>query len=70
MSKTVEQAEAALALANAAFLSELEADCKRSEGSGAQERRREEHQRSLREDIARCERELEEAKRNVGGASA
>ncbi len=63
MSKTVEQATAALAAANAAFLSELERDSERGEGSTNQERRREEHQRSLRDDIAQCERDLEEAKR-------
>lgn len=63
MNKTVEQAELALASAKSAFRSELERDCERSDGSGAQERRREEHQQSLREDIAQCERDLEEAKR-------
>ena len=63
MAKTVAQAEAALAAANAAFISELEADCNRSEGSGAQEARRAKYQQGLQDDIARCERELEEAKR-------
>lgn len=63
MSKIVEQAEAELAAAKAAYLSELERDCERSDGSGAQERRREEHQQKLRDEIARCERNLEEAKR-------
>lgn len=58
MSKTVEQAEAALARANAALLSELERDAERSEGSGAQERRREERQQSLRDAVAQCERDL------------
>lgn len=62
MNQTVEQAEAALASAKAAYLSELERDCERSEGSGAQERRREERQQSLRDAIARCERELDEAR--------
>lgn len=62
MNKTVEQAEAALACAKAAYLSELERDCERSEGSGAQERRREEHQQSLRDAIAQCERELVEVR--------
>lgn len=61
MNKTVEQAEAALAVAKTSYLSELERDCERSEGSGAQERRREEHQQSLRDELARCERDLEEA---------
>lgn len=63
MSKTIEQAEAALEAARAAYLSELERDCERSEGSGAQERRREEIQQSLRDELAKCERDLEEAKR-------
>lgn len=62
MSKTIEQAEAALASANAAHLDELRQDCERSEGSGAQERRREEHQQSLRDAITQCEHDLEEAK--------
>lgn len=64
MSQTVEQAEAALASAKAAYLSELARDCERSEGSCAQERRREEHLQSLRDDIAQCECDLEEAKRS------
>ncbi|NMG28421.1 hypothetical protein [Aromatoleum evansii] len=62
MDQTVEQAQAALAAANAAYQSELERDCERSEGSGAQERRREEHLQALRDDIARCERELEKVR--------
>lgn len=62
MSKTVEQAEAALARANAALLSELERDAERSEGSGAQERRREERQQSLRDAVAQCERDLAEVR--------
>ena len=40
MSKTIEQAEAALASANAVYLDELKRDCERRDGSGAQERRR------------------------------
>ncbi len=67
MSQTVEQAKAALAAANAAYLSELERDAERGEGSGAQERRREEHQQSLRAAIAQCERDLEDAKRRSAG---
>ncbi|MDR6680203.1 hypothetical protein [Pseudomonas oryzihabitans] len=67
MSKTVEQATAALAAANAAYLSELERDAERREGSGAQERRREEHQQLLRNAIAQCERDLEAAKRQSEG---
>lgn len=51
MSQSVEQATAALAKANAAYLSELERDAERGEGSGAQELRREEHQQSLRDAI-------------------
>jgi hypothetical protein len=62
MNKTVKQAEAALTSAKAAYMEELRQDCERSEGSGAQERRREEHQQSLKDEISRCERVLEEAK--------
>lgn len=62
MTKTVEQAEAALARAKAAYLRELGRDSERSEGSGAQERRREEHLQSLRDAVAQCERDLEEAR--------
>ena len=71
MSNSVEQAEAALKEANEAYLSELERDSRRSDGSGAQERRREEHQQSLRDTISRCERALEDAKTQAGaGGSA
>lgn len=66
---SIKQAEAALAEANADLLSELEADCKRSEGSGAQERRREEHRRKLEENVSRCEQALEVAKRNATGST-
>lgn len=62
MSQTVEQATKALAAAKAAYLDELERDSERGDGSGAQERRREEHQQSLRDDITQCERDLEAAK--------
>lgn len=62
MSKTVEKATTDLAAANAAYLDELHQDCERSEGSGAQERRREEHQQLLRDRIAQCERDLADAK--------
>lgn len=68
MNKTIEQAEAALASAKAAYLDELRQDCERSEGSGAQERRREEHQQSLKDEISLCERDLEEAKRSQTAA--
>ncbi|ENA27039.1 hypothetical protein HMPREF1487_09518 [Pseudomonas sp. HPB0071] len=67
MSQAVEQATAALAAARAAYLSELERDAERGEGSGAQERRREEHQQSLRDAVAECERDLEIAKRQSSG---
>lgn len=70
MDKTVEQARAALAAANAAYQSELERDCERSEGSGAQERRREEHLQALRDDIARRERELQKARAAATKVSA
>ena len=61
--KTIEQAEADLASAKAVYLAELERDLERGEGSGAQERRREEYQESLRDVITQCERVLEGAKR-------
>lgn len=63
MSKTIEQAEAALASAEAAYLEELKRDSERRDGSDAQERRREEHKQSRRASISQCERDLEEAKR-------
>lgn len=69
MTKSVEEAKAALAAANAAYLGELERDSERGPGSMAQERRREEHLQSLRDEVARCERELEEATRNAGGSA-
>lgn len=69
MTQTVEQAEAALKSAEAALLSELKADCERRDGSGAQERRREEHQQSLRDTVYQCERNLEAAKRRQAEAS-
>lgn len=62
MSETVEQATAALAAAKDAYLSELERDAQRWEGSGAQERRREERQQSLLDAVARCERNLDTAR--------
>ncbi len=65
MSKTIEQAEAALASANAAYLGELRRDSDRAEGSGAQERRREEHQQTLRDTISKCQHDLEVAKRHL-----
>ena len=67
--KTVEQAQAALESATAAFNNELERDCNRSPGSGAQERRRDEHLQKLRDTVFWCEKELEEAKRNSGSAA-
>jgi hypothetical protein len=74
MSKTIEQAEIALASANAVYLNELKRDSERNEGSGAQERRREEHQQSLLDTIAQCANDLEEAKRNqlagAGGSAS
>ncbi|WP_156473069.1 hypothetical protein [Pseudorhodoferax sp. Leaf265] len=67
MSKTMEEAEAQLNAARAAFQAELQQDCNRSEGSGAQERRREEHQQHLRDEIVRCEREMELARNAAAG---
>ncbi|MFS2025174.1 hypothetical protein [Massilia sp. CT11-137] len=63
MSKTVEEAKAALDAARAAVLSEMESDITRKEGSGAQERRREERQQKLRDVEYQAARELEQAER-------
>ncbi|MGZ8876369.1 MAG: hypothetical protein ACXW1F_07825 [Halobacteriota archaeon] len=63
MSKTVEEAKAALDVARAAVLNEMESDITRKEGSGAQERRREERQQNLRDAEYEAERELEQAER-------
>ncbi|WP_155768286.1 hypothetical protein [Burkholderia vietnamiensis] len=58
MNDKVRQAEAALAAANAEYMSELERDSQRGEGSGAQERRREERLEAMRDAVAQCERDL------------
>ncbi|OFA09038.1 hypothetical protein [Duganella phyllosphaerae] len=65
MTQTVEQAEIALAKAKAEFLSELETFANSGDGSGAQERRREERLQRLRDAEYQCERDLEQAKRNA-----
>ncbi|MDQ2077565.1 hypothetical protein [Marinimicrobium sp. ABcell2] len=65
MNRTVNQAEEALESAKSAYTSELKRDIDRGEGSEAQERRREEHQRSLRDNVAQCERDLEVARKNA-----
>jgi hypothetical protein len=59
MSKAIQEAEKALASANKDYLDELERDSKRRDGSGAQERRREERLDSFREDVYQKERALE-----------
>jgi len=61
MRKTIEEAKAALDVARAAVLSEMESDLTRKDGSGAQERRREERQQKLRDAEYEAERELEQA---------
>ncbi|MGZ5198259.1 MAG: hypothetical protein ACXWC4_00680 [Telluria sp.] len=63
MTKTVEEATADLEAARAAYLSALERDCERSEGSGAQERRNDERLERLRNAEYDAEQELESAKR-------
>ncbi|QQB53220.1 hypothetical protein [Delftia acidovorans] len=60
---TIEQAKVALESAKADYLEELRQDSERSEGSCAQERRREAHQKSLLDRISQCELELEHAQR-------
>lgn len=62
MKQTVEQAMAALATSEAAYQSELERDSEREPGSHAQEQRREDHQKSLRDDIEKCKRDVATAK--------
>lgn len=75
MSKTVEEAEVALqkaqeALKNAeaAWHSELERDCERREGSGAQERRRELHREELKRDSEKCRERLRAAGQDLEDA--
>lgn len=63
MSQSVQQAEAALAAANKAYIDELERDVARGEGSFNQEARREATQRELRAEVDLCERALEAARR-------
>ena len=73
MTKTVEEAKADLEAARAAYLSALERDCERSEGSGAQERRNDERLERLRNAEYDAERELEAAERRQqksGGGNA
>lgn len=74
MTKTVEEARAARDAARAAYLSALERDCERSEGSGAQERRNDERLEKLRDAEYDAERELEAAERQnqigTGGNAA
>lgn len=68
MSKTIEEVQAQLDAAKAAYLDELRQDSERSEGSGAQERRREEHLQRLKDAVDSCERALELAKSSAPGA--
>lgn len=68
MTQTVEQAEIALAKAKADFMSELEVFANSGEGSGAQERRREERLQRFRDAESQCERDLDQAKRNAAPA--
>ena len=68
MIKTIEQAEAALASANAEYLDELRQDSERADGSDAQERRREQIQHLLRDKVSQCERDLEDAKKRAAAA--
>lgn len=63
MSQTVEQAQAALEAANAAYDDEMKRDSERGEGSKAQDDRRQITEKRLSASITQCERDLEEAKR-------
>lgn len=70
MTTSIEQAEAALAAAKSAYMNELERESQRSDGSGAQERRREVILQEFREDVARCEHNLDQAKQAAAAAKA
>lgn len=63
MSKSIDKLRAELKDAEAEYLSALEHDLERREGSGAQERRHEERLEKLRDAVAECERHLASAKR-------
>lgn len=63
MSQDVERAEESMARANANYERELWRDSQRSDGSGAQEQRREKHKKSLFDEVRRRESELAEARR-------
>lgn len=63
MTKTIDEATADFEAARAAYLSALERDCERSEGSGAQERRNDEYLETLRHAEHDAEQALEAAKR-------
>jgi hypothetical protein len=65
MTNALIEAQTQLDAANAAYLAELQQDSNRSEGSGAQERRREERQQNLKAEIERCEQALELAKKTT-----
>ncbi|WP_423599949.1 hypothetical protein [Roseateles sp. MS654] len=58
MSDAINNARAKLQAAEAALLDELDQDSRRSDGSGAQERRREEHRQRLEDNVESCQREL------------
>lgn len=62
MSEAIKAAKAALEAAKSSYLDELRQDSERSEGSEAQERRREENQQRMRDEIVQCERNLVAAK--------
>ena len=51
--------------AKSAYLSELRADCERSEGSGSQEARRERHQQELRDNEYSAKTALDAQSRKV-----
>lgn len=67
MSKSVEQAQAALDAANAAYLAALERESNRTDGSDVQEGRREARLQSLQDAIAQCESDLAAAIRAQAG---
>lgn len=63
MSMTLQQAESALATANAEYDEEMRQDLTRSDGSGAQERRRDEYKQRLLDRIYSCKQDLDKARR-------
>lgn len=67
MTATIQLAEAALTAADANYEEALRLYSLQSEGSGAQERRREERLMRLQSDVDRCRLAVEDARRANSG---